>query len=199
MMLNRAIDELLKKEFDLHRASATPHAIMAEHGIDAVPFNHPDLATWRSNFKGVKLFHKANNFMLGGAIDDLWVAPDGELYVADYKGTASAKAEPMTLDTVYRQAYKRQLEFYIYLLRGNGFKVSPRSFIIYAVGQMNAPALNGNLRFDLQLIEHLANMEWIEPTLTEIKKTLMLDSPPPPAPDCELCNYVKATQEWLKP
>lgn len=199
MMLNRAVDELLKKEFDQNRVSGTPHPLMAENGIDAVPFNHPELATWRSNFKGVKLFHKPTNFMLGGAVDDLWMASDGELFVADYKGTASAKDTPMTLDTIYRQGYKRQLEFYVYLLRGNGFRVSSRSFIVYAVGQMNAASLNGNLRFDLQLIEHLANIDWIEPTLANIKTTLMLDSPPPPALDCELCNYVKATQEWLKP
>lgn len=46
MMLNRAVDELLKREFDQYRSKAMPHPIMLEHGIDAVPFRHPELATW---------------------------------------------------------------------------------------------------------------------------------------------------------
>lgn len=131
-------------------------------------------------------------------MDDVWVAPDGELFVADYKGTASANGKPMTLDTEYRQAYKRQLEFYAFLLRGNGFRVSRRSFNVYAVGRMDAPSLDGRLSFRLELIEHLADTEWIEPTLAEVKKTLMLDSPPRPAPDCELCKYVEAATEATK-
>ena len=191
MMLNRAVDELLKREFDAYREKAIPHPLMLEHHIDAVPFRHPDLNVWRSNFKGIKLLHKPTNFMLGGAPDDIWVAPDKELFLVDYKGTASSKDEPMTLDTEYRQAYKRQLEFYSFLLRGNGFKVSRRSFIVYAVANMNAPSLDGRLTFRLDLIEHLADIQWIEPSLPKVKETLMLDAPPPPAPDCELCGYVR--------
>jgi hypothetical protein len=57
---------------------------------------------------------------------------------------------------------------------------------------MDAPSLDGRLSFRLELIEHLANLDWIEQTLMQIKQTLMLDSPPRPAPDCELCAYVGA-------
>ncbi len=190
MMLNRAVDELLKKEFDLCRAKAIPHPIMQEHGIDAVPFVHIDLNVWRSNFKGINLLHEPTNFLLSGAMDDLWVTPDGELYVADYKGTASSKDDPQDLDTVYRQAYKRQLEFYSFLLKGKGFKMSRRSFIVYAVARMDMPTLDGRLSFRLELIEHLVNLEWIESTLLNIKATLMVDVVPPAAPDCDLCKYV---------
>ena len=38
--LNSAVDELLKREFDIHRAAGTAHALMLKHGIDAVPFAH---------------------------------------------------------------------------------------------------------------------------------------------------------------
>ncbi len=197
MMLNRAVDELLKKEFDSYRAKAIPHPLMQGHGIDAVPFRHAELATWRSNFKGIKLPHEPTGFLLSGAMDDLWVTPDGELHVVDYKGTASVKDEPQDLDTTYRQAYKRQLEFYAFLLSGNGFRVSRRTFIVYAVAKMNAPSLDGRLSFRMELIEHLANLEWIEPTLTQVKATLMLDAPPRPAPDCELCAYVGAAKDLV--
>ena len=36
--LNSAVDALLKKEFDFHRAQQTQHPLMGAYGIDAVPF-----------------------------------------------------------------------------------------------------------------------------------------------------------------
>jgi len=32
--LNSAVDKLLKKEFDIHRAKGTPHPMMKEYGLD---------------------------------------------------------------------------------------------------------------------------------------------------------------------
>ena len=45
--LNMAVDALLKKEFDLYRSKGEPHPLMVKHGVNAVPFKHPDLDTWR--------------------------------------------------------------------------------------------------------------------------------------------------------
>ena len=45
---------------------------MTEAGIDAVPHAHPQLETWRNNFKGVRTLHERTNLELFGAIDDLW-------------------------------------------------------------------------------------------------------------------------------
>lgn len=64
-----------------------------------------------------------------------------------------------------------------------GSMVSRRSFIVYAVGLMNAPFLDGKLSFRL---------EWIEPTLANVKACLMASEPPMPAPDWEFCAYVGA-------
>jgi|GEM_PF-3123723 len=35
--LNSAVDTLLKKEFDMHRAKGTAHPLMKAYGLDAVP------------------------------------------------------------------------------------------------------------------------------------------------------------------
>ena len=78
------------------------------------------------------------------------------------------------------------------MLRGNGFTVSPRSYIVYAVGKIDRPSFDAKILFEMQLIEHLGNTEWIEPTLLKIKETLMLDAPPPPSEACELCRYIGA-------
>src|SRR3989338_8477972 len=35
--LNNAVDELFKREFDIHRAAKTTHQLMKAYGVDAVP------------------------------------------------------------------------------------------------------------------------------------------------------------------
>ena len=50
--LNVAVDELLKKEFDLYRKEQKPHPIMVKHNLNFVPYQHKDLDTWRNSLKG---------------------------------------------------------------------------------------------------------------------------------------------------
>jgi CRISPR/Cas system-associated exonuclease Cas4 (RecB family) len=55
--INKAIDELFKKEFDVYRAKGEPHPIMTENQIAAIPFAHKDMNTWRENFVGIVHVH----------------------------------------------------------------------------------------------------------------------------------------------
>jgi len=192
--LNSAVDALLKREFDAYRAKQEPHPIMMRYGIVAVPFQHPGLDIWRNNFKGIRFFHIPSSLILFGSIDDIWVVPSGELLVVDYKATSS-KEEVITLNTEYRQGYKRQIETYQWLFRRNGFKVSRRSFILYANAKKDRTGLDGRLDFDLQLIEHIGNDDWIESALLRAKKCLMNDVPPDSGEGCEWCQYRQANPE----
>jgi CRISPR/Cas system-associated exonuclease Cas4 (RecB family) len=194
MTINRAIDVLLKREFDACREERRPHPVMLDNGIDAVPLSHPNLAAWRSNVKGIRFLHADTRLEVYGAPDDVWARPDGELIVCDYKALAS-KEEAITLDSTYRQGYRRQVECYMWLLRMNGFRVSKAGYLLFANAVTTAPALDNRLTFRLCLTEVIGNDGWIEPTLLKVKETLMLDAPPPPAPDCELCEYVGAVAQ----
>jgi len=71
--LNSAVDTLLKKEFDIHRAKNQKHPLMEKYGIDAVPVAHEDLDKWRQNFVGIQYLHQPTNLLITGAIDDLWI------------------------------------------------------------------------------------------------------------------------------
>jgi len=192
--LNSAVDALLKREFDEYREQQRPHPIMVENQIDAVPFQHPDLDTWRSNFKGVRFHHEPTNLIISGAVDDVWINPKGELLIVDYKATAS-KERLITLDTKWRQGYKRQLEIYQWLFRMNGFSVSNSSFIVYANAEKDRDAFNGELKFKLQLIEHVGDTEWVEQTVIDAHACLMSDEIPDAADDCEYCGYWEAALE----
>ena len=169
---------------------------MIEHGVDAIPFDHPDLDDWRQNFKGVQYLHEPTNFIITGAVDDLWVNPAGELIVVDYKATSTSK--PITLDEEYRQAYKRQMEIYQWLLRRNGFKVAKTGFFVYCNGDAGKELFGGKLEFNISLLPYEGDDSWIEETLTSIKACLMQDKIPGAGADCDFCQYWHAVKGHLE-
>lgn len=187
--LNSAVDALLKREFDDYRAKGKTHPLMAEAGINAVPHAHPELETWRSNFKGVRTLHERTNLELYGAIDDLWRdLGSGELIVADYKATS--KAAEVTIDEPWQVSYKRQMEFYQWLLRSRGHQVSKRGWFVYCNGRRDLPAFEQRLEFTIRLLPYDGNDSWVEGTLRAIRETLSAPEPPAPSEECEYCEYV---------
>jgi len=195
--LNVAVDALLKKEFDIHRADKTAHPLMTQYGIDAVPFQHQNMDVWRENFVGVQAMHKPTNLLIFGAVDDIWVNPQGELSVVDYKAT-SKEGEIFLEDTRWHNQYRRQMEVYSWLLRQNGFKVSDTGYFVYVNGKKDRKAFDGKLEFDIKIIPYTGNDSWIEGVIQKIK--VCLDGPLPESnPECEFCNYRKAAAELDKP
>jgi len=191
--LNSAVDALLKKEFDLHRAKGEKHPLMKQYKINAIPFAHPDLDKWRENFFGVQYLHEPSGFLVTGAVDDLWVNPRGELHVVDYKATS--KESEITIDADWQMSYKRQLEVYQWLLRQNGFTVSDTGYFVYCNGRRDLNAFDGKLEFEVVIIPYTGDAAWIEDTLSDVKKCLSQSRIPKSNPQCEYCSYrVKAAR-----
>ncbi len=189
--LNSAVDALLKTEFDAYRAQGKPHPLMTQASIRAVPHAHAQLGAWRSNFKGVRAMHEATNFELFGAIDDLWRDLETEeLVVVDYKATS--KAAEVTLDARWQDGYKRQMEFYQWLLRRQGLTVANRGWFVYCNGRRDLPAFDAKLEFRIKLIPYEGDDGWVERTLQKIHKTLNAPQPPQPHPECSYCEFAVA-------
>lgn len=184
--LNSAVDTLLKKEFDIHRAHQSSHPLMDQYGIDAVPFQHEKMNEWRENFKGVQYYHEPTNFIITGAVDDIWINPRGDLIVVDYKATSTENE--ITLDAEYRQAYKRQMEIYQWLLRRNDFSVSQTGYFVYANGDKDKEAFDGRLEFNVQIIPYEGDDGWVERTIIAAKKCL-LGKIPKVSSHCGFCVY----------
>jgi RecB family exonuclease len=193
-LLNSAVDELFKKEFDTYRASRKPHPVMEQYGIQVLPFQHPNLDVWRHNFTGVRTLHTPTQFEIFGAVDDLWVNNAGELFVVDYKSTS--KEETITLDDKWKEGYKRQLEVYQWLLRQNNFTVSDIGYFVFANGLKNKPMFNNKLEFETTLLSYEGDTSWIEDTLFRIKETLDTTELPAPCDECEYCTYAQKRKEY---
>ncbi|PIS05515.1 MAG: hypothetical protein COT81_00680 [Candidatus Buchananbacteria bacterium CG10_big_fil_rev_8_21_14_0_10_42_9] len=185
--LNSAVDHLLKKEFDLHRAKNEKHPLMKHYKVDAVPYQNSNLDQWRDNFTGVQFLHAPTNFLVFGAVDDIWINPQDELIVVDYKATS--KDGPISIDAEWQNSYKRQMEVYQWLLRQNGFKVNNTGYFVYVNGKRDAKAFDGKLEFDINLIPYTGDDSWVEDVLLEAKKCLESKHIPKASPDCDYCNY----------
>lgn len=186
--LNSAVDALLKKEFDAHRAKGTPHPLMRTYGIDAVPFEHSQMDFWRDALRGgVQYLHEPTNLVLTGGVDDIWATPDGELLVVDYKATA--KQGEVNLDADWQDGYRRQVEFYQWLLRRNGFRVSKTAYFVYCNGQIDREAFDGKLEFNIKIIPHVGDDSWVEPTLSSVKRCLDSGELPITGENCDYCAY----------
>ncbi|MBI4388418.1 MAG: PD-(D/E)XK nuclease family protein [Candidatus Omnitrophica bacterium] len=189
--LNKAVDELLKREFDEYRKRKEPHPIMKENGIDAIPFDHKDLPVWRENFKGIRYHDPESNFIITGAVDDVWQKPNGDLIVLDYKATWSTKEA--TLDSEWRQAWKRQLEIYQWLFKKNGFSVSKEGYFVYCNALVDENGFNHSLRFDIKILPYISDDSWVSPKLLDARACLSGDTIPEPAATCDYCAYKKAS------
>ncbi len=192
--LNAAVDHLLKKEFDLHRAGKTTHPLMRAYEIKAIPFDHPKINIWRENFKGVSYLHSETNLEIFGAVDDLWINEQSEIHVVDYKATS--KDSEVTLDAEWQQGYKNQAEIYQWLLRHNGLKVSDVAYFVYVNGQRDREAFDGRLEFDIKIIPYVGDDSWVEGKIVEAHQCLLATTLPDPAPDCDYCLYRQAVREF---
>lgn len=188
--INSAVDELLKKEFDIFRNEGSAHPYMAETDKNLIPYQSEELDNWRENFKGVQYLHEKTNLLLTGAVDDVWFDLDTEeLVVVDYKATS--KNDEVSLDAEWQISYKRQMDFYQWLLRQNGFRVSDDGYFVYCNGDKSLPKFEEKIQFKVSILKYTGSTDWIEPTIVEIKNTLDSDVLPLSNEDCSYCVYTE--------
>lgn len=188
--LNTAVDRLLKKEFDIYRERQERHPLMVEYDIIAVPFRHEDLPIWRDDvwrFVGASIIDEPTGLKIQGIVDDIWVTPENQLHIVDYKATSTSGI--ISLDDAYKAGYKRQMEIYQWIFRKMGFDVSSTCYFVFANGIKDRDLFDNKLEFDLTILEHIGDDSWVGETIQEIKNVLDNDQLPEPGEDCEYCEY----------
>jgi CRISPR/Cas system-associated exonuclease Cas4 (RecB family) len=181
--INSAIDGLLKQEFDVHREDGTAHYLINKYNLKVIPYKCDEINKWRHNFTGVQFHHKATDFLVFGAVDDVWVNPAGELIVVDYKATGAKEYQ------IY-PGYKRQMEVYQWLLAQNGYKVSKTGYFLFAKVNKDSGFAEGKLAFDLFLEPLEGDNTWVEGVIFDARKAI--DGKIPEAkPECVYCSFAK--------
>jgi len=195
--LNSAVDKLLKKEFDIHRASGTKHPLMKAYGIDAIPLAHKKMDEWRDSLRaGITFQIEGTKVVVTGGVDDVWVKPDGEYLIVDYKATS--KEAEVTLDADWQIGYKRQMEIYQWLFRKNGFMVSDTGYFVYCNGNTDKKAFDGKLEFDIKIIPYIGNADWVQQSILDAIECLKGNTLPDAGKDCDYCKYRQAVKKFEK-
>ncbi len=194
--LNNAVDELFKREFDVHRAAETAHPLMKAYKLDAVPFKDDRMEEWRDALKrGIKFHHLPSNFILRGGIDDAWITPAGEVIVVDYKAT-SKKEGPTTEDDLYDLLQEAD---------GGVSMALPAERLSRCIRPATSSTRTGiptrrrstrSSNSASSSSRTRARMPWVEPTLMRMRETLSADEIPDygrgtafGGKDCEYCCY----------
>jgi hypothetical protein len=184
--INTAVDNLLKQEFDAYRENGTAHYLIKKYKIDAIPYKCEQLDAWRNNFTGIQFQHKPTDFLVFGAVDDIWVNPKDELIVVDYKATGANEYK------IY-DSYKRQIEIYQWLLLRNNYKVSKLGYFVFAKVNKDSGFLEGKLTFDLFIEPQEGDTSWIEGSLLGARSTLDGQLPLFKS-DCRYCQFIQVSK-----
>ncbi len=196
--LNIAVDELFKKEFDVHRMRQTPHPIMTKYQVNAVPFAHKQIDAWRDPFVGIEYLEPETKLMVSGGVDDIWITPDNSLIIVDYKSTSKDGSITELSNSPWDQQYKRQLGVYRWLLEKNGFSVENTGYLVYANASKDLDAFDDKLIFETTLVPAETDISWVEPTLHKIKACLDSEAIPTIGTNCEFCPYREACGKKLQ-
>lgn len=190
-LLNTATDTLLKKDFDVYRELQESHPFMERHGLShLVPFKHDDFEQWTKSLQlGLRVNYEPAHLIIGGGLDDVWHNKEtDEIHIVDYKSTAGRRNEegtalnPISLDGIYKEAYKNQMDIYQWILKQKGLNVSHIGYFVYVNGDqhfqdgmLEEDTDSANMKFDVQLIEYEGNSDWVEQTILDLKTCI--DSP----------------------
>jgi len=206
--LPNAVDEMLKNSHDVYRKNQESHPYMIAADIRAVPFQHENLDDWRKKSKGIRYLHQNTNLELFGLVDDVWRSTqNNELFVVDYK-TTTVKREKKTMNkkiylgreirpdlnekgAAYKYWYKKQVEFYQWLLRKNNFTVSNNAYFLFCSAKYKEIYdFDDKMQFRIDIIKYVGNDNWVDDTIINIKNLLDGEVVPKSNPNCNHCNYV---------
>ena len=204
--LNTLTDTLLKKEFDECRAKQEPHRIMITNNLNhLVPYASEIIKDKKGNDKllieewrdslhyGIKHRFKDTNIILQGGVDDVWFnTKTKELVIADYKSQHKKEISQETyFNDPYKEGYKRQLDYYAYILKGMGFKVSLDAYFYICNAKEIDEGFHGKMLFDEVLIHYKIRTDYLETEIQKMIDTMNSENIPSSHDSCENCAYAR--------
>ncbi|PPR79891.1 MAG: hypothetical protein CFH01_00100 [Alphaproteobacteria bacterium MarineAlpha2_Bin1] len=201
--LNEATDILLKRDFDKYRSLGKAHPFLVKLGKDfLIPYYHENFNLWTQSIHfasdgRMNFHHEPTNLKVGGGLDDVWLnQKTNELHIVDYKSTSQRTAgKKISLNDFWKKSYKRQMDFYVWIMLKKKLNVSKTGFFLYCDGDRfgNYTFLNSDsatMNFKMTLLSYSVDLSWVEDTLYKIKDCLELKSPPNHNNNCEYGKFI---------
>jgi hypothetical protein len=152
--------------------------------------------------------HQPTQILVGGGLDDVLMNTDtGELHIVDFKSTSNQAKEPKppNLYGHWKGAYKRQMDIYIWVLRGMGFAVSDVGYFVYVDGlhvgidgMIDSNTDTATMTFATSILPYQSSTAWIEPALVDIAALLRSSQCPAHAEKCEDGAFIEQVNRVLQ-
>ena len=197
--INEATDVLLKRDFDQYRKTGSTPPFLKANGLShLIPYDDERFELWTQSLHfgaegRFNTVHKETNLKVGGGLDDVWLNTDtGQVHLVDYKSTSQkSPGKTITLDDWWKRSYKRQMDFYIWIMKRLGLDAANTGYFLYCDGDRFTEETflhtkDATMHFKVTIIEYESDLSWIEPTLFKIRRLLNARSCPDHA---ELCEY----------
>ena len=201
--INEATDVLLKKDFDHYRGKKKSHPFLENHGFaHLIPYQHEHFELWTQSMhfgaeNRMHYDHLESNIRVGGGLDDVWLnTKTSKIHIVDYKSTSQKKDNgPINLNDKWKEAYKRQMDLYVWVMQKKGFDVDEIGFFLYCDGNRFTDQIflndkNAIMEFKMTLIEYKTDLSWIEKTLNNIYGCLRLNERPKHSESCEYGIFI---------
>ncbi len=201
--INEATDVLLKKDFDHYREKKKSHPFLENHGFaHLIPYQHEHFELWTQSMhfgaeNRMHYDHLESNIRVGGGLDDVWLnTKTSKIHIVDYKSTSQKKDNgPINLNDKWKEAYKRQMDLYVWVMQKKGFDVDEIGFFLYCDGNRFTDQIflndkNAIMEFKMTLIEYKTDLSWIEKTLNNIYGCLRLNERPKHSESCEYGIFI---------
>ena len=202
--INEATDILLKRDFDKYRGKETTHPFLIKQGFShLVPYAHEDFELWTQSLHfgaegRMNFVHETTNLKIGGGLDDIWLNRNtGQLHIVDYKSTSvKSQDKEISLDDQWKDAYKRQMDLYVWIMRQKGFDIADEGYFLYCdADRFTDEAFLGDetaiMYFNMVILPYTTNTDWVEPVLLEVKNALDSEVCPPHNQECEYGQFIE--------
>ncbi|MFA5074798.1 MAG: PD-(D/E)XK nuclease family protein [Candidatus Babeliales bacterium] len=177
-----------------------PHpTIMAKNKIEAIPFENACVTKWKeSNYgKGGIRYHDKNLALtFCGAIDDVWINEDDALIIVEYKTTSTSLGETIEKNPWYKN-FKRQISFYAWLFKMNGYKVHNNGYFVYCNGHKESKSFlsfNNCLEFEVTCSPCTIDYSDVEEIIKHASDCLKHPNAPKSSINCMFCKYHEKLQ-----
>ncbi|MFH1978642.1 MAG: PD-(D/E)XK nuclease family protein [Candidatus Aenigmatarchaeota archaeon] len=179
--LPSGMDRVLKEHFDGHRSKGRKPKELHGKFTGHLYADVAKLNEWRNNRKGLRYTDKDSGIVLMGALDDLFVAPDGLYAPLDFK----TRGFPLKPDT--HTYYQNQMDIYSFLLKANG--MPPAGFAILIFYHPKKVDENCNVDFQPDCVKIKTSVAAGKRLFTDAMKCLLQKKEPKASTDCPFCGW----------
>ena len=190
LLLNDAMDSILKSRYDSFRKKGQLPPELRELGGYSLFMDMATLESWRTKPSSLAYKNEKDGYELYGKLDEVLIDPQGHLVPADYKSSGNPPKEDK-----YKY-YELQLNAYAVMIKDKGYPVAKEAFLLHYF-----PTNRTGTSLEIEFSNHFDRVKLDEKNfLKTMKEMVKLVNSPLPESEllCKKCAWSKKVHGYRK-